>query len=137
MRAWLDGRGLRFPELVLDNGSGLSRRERLSAGGLARLLASAWQSPLMPESSSPVAAQRRRRHHEEAAQRQRHCRPGAIKTGTLEGVKTIAGYVLDKNGRQQIVVFLVNHANAGAPRLRRMRCWPGLRSEPMMQVAHH
>ena len=37
-----------------------------------------------------------------------------IKTGTLEGVKTIAGYVLDKNGRQQIVVFLVNHANAQA-----------------------
>jgi D-alanyl-D-alanine carboxypeptidase/D-alanyl-D-alanine-endopeptidase (penicillin-binding protein 4) len=35
-----------------------------------------------------------------------------IKTGTLEGVKTIAGYVLDKHGRQQIVVFFVNHPNA-------------------------
>jgi len=37
-----------------------------------------------------------------------------IKTGTLEGVKTMAGYLLDRQGRQQIVVFLVNHANAQA-----------------------
>jgi len=114
VRAWLDGRGLRFPELVLDNGSGLSRRERLSAGSLARLLASAWQSPLMPEfiASLPLNAvdgtMRKRLNGNGIAGR------AHIKTGTLEGVKTIAGYVLDKNGRQQIVVFLVNHANAGA-----------------------
>ena len=36
-----------------------------------------------------------------------------IKTGSLEGVRSIAGYVLDKNGRRWIVVFFVNHANAG------------------------
>jgi len=37
-----------------------------------------------------------------------------IKTGTLEGAKVIAGYVLDRNGRRQAVVFLINHANAQA-----------------------
>jgi D-alanyl-D-alanine carboxypeptidase/D-alanyl-D-alanine-endopeptidase (penicillin-binding protein 4) len=37
-----------------------------------------------------------------------------IKTGSLEGVKTLAGYVLDKSGRRQIVVFFVNHPNAAA-----------------------
>jgi D-alanyl-D-alanine carboxypeptidase/D-alanyl-D-alanine-endopeptidase (penicillin-binding protein 4) len=37
-----------------------------------------------------------------------------IKTGSLEGVKSIAGFVLDKNGHLQIVVFLVNHPNAAA-----------------------
>ena len=37
-----------------------------------------------------------------------------IKTGSLEGVRSIAGYVLDRSGRRWIVVFFVNHANAGA-----------------------
>ncbi len=114
VRGWLESRSLRFPELVLDNGSGLSRRERIAAGNLARLLAAAWQSPLMPEfiASLPLNAvdgTMKKRLNGNGITGRAH-----IKTGTLEGVKTIAGYVLDRNGRQQIVVFLVNHANAGA-----------------------
>ncbi|HZV55541.1 MAG TPA: D-alanyl-D-alanine carboxypeptidase/D-alanyl-D-alanine-endopeptidase, partial [Rhodocyclaceae bacterium] len=114
VRAWLDGRDLRFPELVLDNGSGLSRRERISAANLTRLLAAAWKSPVMPEfvASLPLTAvdgTMKKRLNGNGIAGQAH-----IKTGTLEGVKTIAGYVLDRKGRQQIVVFLVNHANAQA-----------------------
>lgn len=114
IRAWLDGRGLRFPELVLDNGSGLSRRERISAANLARLLAAAWRSAVMPEfvASLPLIAidgTMKKRLNGNGIAGQAH-----VKTGTLEGVKTIAGYVLDKRGRQRIVVFLVNHANAQA-----------------------
>jgi D-alanyl-D-alanine carboxypeptidase/D-alanyl-D-alanine-endopeptidase (penicillin-binding protein 4) len=37
-----------------------------------------------------------------------------IKTGLLEGVKSMAGYVLEKSGRRVVVVFLVNHPKAGA-----------------------
>jgi D-alanyl-D-alanine carboxypeptidase/D-alanyl-D-alanine-endopeptidase (penicillin-binding protein 4) len=37
-----------------------------------------------------------------------------IKTGLLEGVKTMAGYVLDKSGRRVVVVFFVNHPKAGS-----------------------
>jgi D-alanyl-D-alanine carboxypeptidase/D-alanyl-D-alanine-endopeptidase (penicillin-binding protein 4) len=112
VRAWLDGRNLRFPELVLDNGSGLSRRERIAAGNLARLLAAIWKSAVMPEliASLPLSAvdgTMKKRLSGNGIAGQAH-----IKTGTLEGVKTIAGYVLDKHGRQQIVVFFVNHANA-------------------------
>ena len=42
---------------MFDNGSGLSREERITAQQLARLLQVAWASPLMPElvSSLPVA----------------------------------------------------------------------------------
>jgi D-alanyl-D-alanine carboxypeptidase/D-alanyl-D-alanine-endopeptidase (penicillin-binding protein 4) len=114
VRAWLIGRELRFPELVLDNGSGLSRRERISAASLARLLAAAWKSPMMPElvASLPLTAvdgTMKKRLKNNGVAGQAH-----IKTGTLEGVKTIAGFVLDRNGRQQIIVFLVNHANAQA-----------------------
>jgi D-alanyl-D-alanine carboxypeptidase/D-alanyl-D-alanine-endopeptidase (penicillin-binding protein 4) len=35
-----------------------------------------------------------------------------IKTGSLSGVRSIAGYVLDAKGRRMVVVFIVNHANA-------------------------
>jgi serine-type D-Ala-D-Ala carboxypeptidase/endopeptidase (penicillin-binding protein 4) len=114
VRAWLESKSLRFPELVLDNGSGLSRRERISADNMARLLAAAWKSAAMPElmSSLPLTAvdgTMKKRLRDGAAAGQAH-----IKTGSLEGVKTIAGYVLDTSGRRQVVVFFVNHANAAA-----------------------
>ena len=114
VRAWLSRKQLDFPELVLENGSGLSRRERLSASSLVRLLTLAWASPLMPEfvASLPLAAvdgTMKKRLRENGVAGQAH-----IKTGSLEGVKTIAGYVQDREGKWQIVVFLINHANAAA-----------------------
>lgn len=114
VRLWLEKKSLRMPELVLDNGSGLSRSERISAQSLAALLNSAWQSPLMPEfiASLPITGvdgTMKKRLRDNGAFGQGH-----IKTGTLDGVKTIAGYVRDKQGKWQIVVFLINHPNAAA-----------------------
>jgi D-alanyl-D-alanine carboxypeptidase/D-alanyl-D-alanine-endopeptidase (penicillin-binding protein 4) len=109
---WLATRSLDFPELVLENGAGLSRRERISAASLARLLQAAWRSPVMPElmASLPVVAvdgTMKKRLHENGVAGQAH-----IKTGSLEGVKSLAGFVLDRQGRRWIVVFLVNHPRA-------------------------
>lgn len=109
---WLSEKGINMPELVLENGSGLSRKERISPASLARLLLNAWDSPLMPEfvSSLPLTAvdgTMKKRLGSYGVAGRAH-----IKTGTLEGVKTIAGYVQDASGRMVIVVFLVNHANA-------------------------
>ncbi|MEW5888856.1 MAG: D-alanyl-D-alanine carboxypeptidase/D-alanyl-D-alanine endopeptidase [Pseudomonadota bacterium] len=114
VRAWLLDKGLSFPELVLDNGSGLSRAARISADSLARLLVAAYRSPVMPEfiASLPVVAvdgTMKKRVTDKSVAGHAH-----IKSGTLEGVRAIAGYVLDRRGRRQVVVFLVNHANAAA-----------------------
>ncbi|MEP7183711.1 MAG: D-alanyl-D-alanine carboxypeptidase, partial [Betaproteobacteria bacterium] len=109
---WLAGRNLRLPELVLDNGSGLSRSERISAGGLTRLLLAADASPVRDEFASSLAVaatdgtvQRRFQNGTVAGQ-------ALLKSGTLEGVRAIAGYVLDAEGRRYTVVALVNHASA-------------------------
>ena len=113
IKQWLAGKGLSFPELVLENGSGLSRIERISAKNLGQLLVHAFRSPVMPElmASLPLTAvdgtMRKRLSGAEIAG-QAH-----IKTGSLAGVRSIAGYVLDSRGRRVVVVFIVNHTNAG------------------------
>jgi D-alanyl-D-alanine carboxypeptidase/D-alanyl-D-alanine-endopeptidase (penicillin-binding protein 4) len=60
-----------------------------------------------------AAGDRHRRHHEKRLKQNGVAGQAHIKTGSLEGVRSIAGYVLDKTGRRWIVVFFVNHANAG------------------------
>ena len=112
VQKWLTAKGLSFPELVLENGAGLSRQERISAQSLAQLLQSIAASPLMPEmvASLPLAAvdgTMKKRLKTDAVAGHAH-----IKTGTLDGVKTMAGLVQNVRGRDVIVVFLVNHANA-------------------------
>jgi D-alanyl-D-alanine carboxypeptidase/D-alanyl-D-alanine-endopeptidase (penicillin-binding protein 4) len=114
VQSHLASRGVELPELVMENGSGLSRQERISAAGLGRVLLAAWRSPVMPElaASMPLVASdgtMRRRLRDQAAAGQGH-----IKTGSLAGVASIAGYVLDRSGRRAAVVFIVNHPNAGA-----------------------
>jgi D-alanyl-D-alanine carboxypeptidase/D-alanyl-D-alanine-endopeptidase (penicillin-binding protein 4) len=112
IRQWLDSRRLATPELILENGSGLSRAERISARGLAQLLLLASRSAVMPEfvASLPLVAvdgTMRKRLNGAGIAGQAH-----IKTGSLAGARAIAGYVLDARGRLTIVVFLVNHARA-------------------------
>jgi D-alanyl-D-alanine carboxypeptidase/D-alanyl-D-alanine-endopeptidase (penicillin-binding protein 4) len=111
---WLAGRRLNFPELVVDNGSGLSRRERISAASMNSLLLDAWRNPLMPEfvSSLPLAGidgTMKKRLNGGAPAGRAH-----IKTGTLEGVRTAAGYALDGSGRRYALTFFINDPRAGA-----------------------
>jgi D-alanyl-D-alanine carboxypeptidase/D-alanyl-D-alanine-endopeptidase (penicillin-binding protein 4) len=114
VQSWLAQKGLNAPELVIENGSGLSRSERISAGSMEKLLLAAYASPFMPEfiASMPLVAydgtmKRRLRYEPVAGQ-------AHIKTGTLSDARALAGYVLDARGRLYAVVFFVNHPNAGA-----------------------
>jgi len=112
VRRWLAKRKLDLPELVLENGSGLSRRERIAAKSMARVLLAADQSRVRGDyvSSLAVAAtdgtMRKRFADDDVADQ------ALLKTGTLEGVRAIAGYVLGRGGKRYIVVCFVNHPNA-------------------------
>jgi D-alanyl-D-alanine carboxypeptidase/D-alanyl-D-alanine-endopeptidase (penicillin-binding protein 4) len=108
---WLVSRGLDRREFVLENGAGLSRSERLTSAGLARLLVAAYNSPLMPElmSSLPLVGI-------DGTMRKRLGAAGSahIKTGLLADSRAIAGYVLAASGRRYAIVAFVNHPNASA-----------------------
>ena len=107
---WRDRIGGEAP--VFDNGSGLSREERISALGLARLLQFVWGSPTMSElmSSLPVSGL------DGTLKRSKAQSVAHLKTGSLRDVAGIAGYVDTANGKRLILVAVLNHANAQAAR---------------------
>jgi serine-type D-Ala-D-Ala carboxypeptidase/endopeptidase (penicillin-binding protein 4) len=125
VRRFLSARRIAMPGLVLENGSGLSRAERVTAGGLAQLLATADRSTAREEFASSLAVaatdgtvQRRFQNGSVAGQ-------ALLKTGTLEGVRALAGYVIDAEGRRFIVVSIINHpgANRGQAALDALVQW--------------
>ena len=109
MRAWLASKGIDTEGLVLDNGSGLSRTERIRPDQLAAVLRIGARSPWAPEflASLPIVAldgtMRTRLKDSAAARRAR------IKTGTLRDVSAVAGYVEDSKGTSHVVVAMINH----------------------------
>ena len=116
LQAVLARQGLSMPELVVDNGSGLSRNAAVSADSLARMLDAAWHSASMPEYLSSMAITGvdgtvRRRLRNDPAQGMAH-----VKTGSLRDVRAIAGYVLGASGKRYLVVSMVNDAQAWAVR---------------------
>ncbi|MDR2924601.1 MAG: D-alanyl-D-alanine carboxypeptidase/D-alanyl-D-alanine-endopeptidase [Azoarcus sp.] len=111
-RRSLAAAGINVSGLVIENGSGLSRNERIRADSLGALLIRAWQRPWMPDfvASLPVAGLDgtvRRRLKDSPVRGHAH-----LKTGTINDVKSIAGYVLDRNGRRHAVVMMINHPEA-------------------------
>lgn len=114
INTWLASKGLRFNELVVENGSGLSRIERISAAHLGQLLMNAYVSPAMPElmASLPILALDgtiKKRLNDSPSAARAH-----LKTGSIEGVNAIAGYVLDANNHRHVLVMMVNHPKAAA-----------------------
>lgn len=112
VQRWFGQLGIPSQGLQLENGSGLSRAERISAQQLGRMLVHAYGSAVMPEllASLPVAGV-------DGTMQKRVAGLGVtghahIKTGGLEGVRNIAGYVLAASGRRYAVVCFVNHRDA-------------------------
>ena len=104
--------GISTHKLVLENGSGLSRIERIRADTLNQLLRTAYRGPLFAEfeSALPIMAidgTLKQRFRDSPVAGRAH-----LKTGSLRDVSALAGYVMTARGRRTSFVMLVNHANA-------------------------
>jgi len=114
LRAWLAAQGLQLPGLVVENGAGLSRLERVSAGGLAQSLVHAAASPVaeLLRTSMPVVGVDGTMKHRMSGER--IAGRAWIKTGSLAEVRTIAGYVDSASGRRYAVALFYNGARVDA-----------------------
>jgi D-alanyl-D-alanine carboxypeptidase/D-alanyl-D-alanine-endopeptidase (penicillin-binding protein 4) len=108
----LGSRGIDTTGLVIGNSAGLSRETRISPRQLAAVLDAAWRSPWMPEylaslSLAGLDGTMRARFRAAPATGRMH-----LKTGRLDDVSAVAGYVSAVSGRRMMVVLLVNAPQA-------------------------
>lgn len=113
---WFDGNKIDRTGLVMDNGSGLSRSERIAPRTLARMIETALKGKYAPEllMSLPVAGvdgTMRRRLKDTPAEGW-----ARLKTGTLKNVTALAGTVRDVRGADWVLVAIVNHESAAQAR---------------------
>ncbi|MGF6773119.1 D-alanyl-D-alanine carboxypeptidase/D-alanyl-D-alanine-endopeptidase (penicillin-binding protein 4) [Paraburkholderia sp. GAS199] len=116
IEAFLRRDSINMEYLSLDNGSGLSRDEHVTALALADLLQRANASPVAQVfvESLPIAGV-------DGTMRNRLTNQGAfgnahIKTGTLRDVRAIAGYVASADGNSYVVVSMINDPHSEAAR---------------------
>ena len=119
IQSWLKDLGLQFPELVIENGSGLSRNEAISAEHMTQLLVAARNLSVADTfyNSLPIAGtdgtmKNRLMTHLRKFLHLKKKPEARIKTGALVDVRAISGYVMSKSGRMYAVTSFINHPNA-------------------------
>lgn len=109
---FMESRGLRLSSLKIENGSGLSRVERISAREMGEMLVDAYNSPFRDELMRSMAVLgvdgTVKGRLKNLAGR------GKFKTGTLRDVRALAGYITAANGQTYVVSLLHNDANIRA-----------------------
>jgi len=97
LAGWLAEKGVPDGAVMIDNGSGLSRTSRVTARAMTQILAAGWLSPRMTEyaASLPVSGVDGTMRKRLEATGRTH-----LKTGYLQDVRSIGGYVYAKNGRR-------------------------------------
>lgn len=121
LKSFLETKGIATQGLVIENGSGLSRIEHVSPQTMAQILMSAYYSPVMPEfmASLPIAGKDgtlKRSMKQTSVVGKAH-----LKTGAIQDVRAIAGYVLAQSGKYYVVVLMMNHANVNGGNGSRVR----------------
>ncbi|MFT4563390.1 MAG: D-alanyl-D-alanine carboxypeptidase/D-alanyl-D-alanine-endopeptidase (penicillin-binding protein 4) [Gammaproteobacteria bacterium] len=99
-------------DLIIDNGAGLSRDSRVTVDFMNELLQHAYRSPYMPEFISSLSlvgldgtTRRRFKHRPEVGRMH-------LKTGSIDGVSAITGYVNARSGKTYTVALIVNYKTA-------------------------
>lgn len=116
VRGWLAEHGIDHTGLVLDNGSGLSRSERITPLQLASMLKAAHAGRHAAElamSLPTVGVDGTMRNRLKDSPASGWAR---LKTGTLRNVVALAGYVDDAQGRPWAVAMMINHDQASKAR---------------------
>lgn len=106
---FLESRGLRFGNLRIENGSGLSRIERISAREMGEMLVDAYNSPYRSDLIRSmgvigVDGTVKNRLRNLAGR-------GSFKTGTLRDVRALAGYLTAANGQPYVISIIHNDGN--------------------------
>jgi D-alanyl-D-alanine carboxypeptidase/D-alanyl-D-alanine-endopeptidase (penicillin-binding protein 4) len=108
---WGHERGFDLAGVDIDNGSGLSRSTHISVLQMANILSAAYHSRFAPEylASFPLAGM-----DGTLRARMKSSPAGSVrlKTGHLDSVSGVAGYVTNSAGKTYILVSLVNHVRA-------------------------
>lgn len=108
IQQWLKQKGLVFPELIIENGAGRSRKARISARHLVEIVETGWVSPYMPEFIASMALL-----GQDGTLNDRHTRSrlngrAHLKTGQLDHVTAIAGIMQNNDGKRYALAILHN-----------------------------
>jgi serine-type D-Ala-D-Ala carboxypeptidase/endopeptidase (penicillin-binding protein 4) len=108
---WSRERGFDLSGVDIDNGSGLSRSTHITVLQMAKILSAAYHSAFAPEylASFPLAGM-----DGTLRSRMKNSPAGSVrlKTGHLDGVSGVAGYVTASTGKTFVLVSLVNNVRA-------------------------
>lgn len=112
--AILQQQGIDTDGMIVDTGSGLSRKSRITARQMAQLLELAYRDAFMPEFMSSMSlpgldGTLASRFKNEDLKGRSH-----LKTGTLNNVTAISGYMLNRKGRRLVVVIQHNGRKASS-----------------------
>jgi D-alanyl-D-alanine carboxypeptidase/D-alanyl-D-alanine-endopeptidase (penicillin-binding protein 4) len=109
VRDFLAGRGMDVESLLIDNGAGLSREETISAGLLTELLRQAAESRYAAEFIASLSL-----GGLDGTTRGRFGDAGDmhVKTGRIDNVSAVAGYLHSDGGPTYVIAVLANTENA-------------------------
>ena len=103
---------LKLDSLEMDNGAGLSRNAKINAEDLSFLLEKAYSGLYMPEFVASLPNMGIDGTLKNRGKKLSVAKHAYLKTGSIQNVSAIAGYIFDKNNDIKVFVFMVNDPKA-------------------------